>query len=166
MPPVVYLAGPLGFSEVGRAFHQNVIIPLVQEVGFDIRDPWALTPIALIAPVIEMPYGPDKKKAWSRLNLVIGKNNVLAIEESDLIIAILDGTDVDSGTAGEIGYASALGKTVIGYRGDFRLSADNEGSLVNLQIEYFIGLNGGQIVTNIKSLRDALEGYKKHFIKK
>jgi nucleoside 2-deoxyribosyltransferase len=165
MLPIAYLAGPLGFSEVGRLFHQTVIIPLVKEVGFEIRDPWELTPIALIAPVIEMPYGQDKKKAWSRLNLVIGRNNVLAIEESDLIIAILDGTDVDSGTAGEIGYASALGKTVIGYRGDFRLSADNEGSLVNLQIEYFINSSGGQIVTNIKSLKNALEEYKKHFIK-
>ena len=42
-------------------------------------------------------------------------------------MAVLDGTDVDSGTAAEIGYAFARGKLIVGYRGDFRLSADNEG---------------------------------------
>jgi nucleoside 2-deoxyribosyltransferase len=60
---------------------------------------------------------------------------------------------VDSGTASEIGYACAKGKPILGYRGDFRLSADNEGSMVNLQVEHFIRQSGGDIVT---SLADAL----------
>jgi hypothetical protein len=34
-----------------------------------------------------------------------------------------------------------------------RLSADNEGAMVNLQVEYFIRQSGGDIVT---SLADAL----------
>jgi nucleoside 2-deoxyribosyltransferase len=56
---------------------------------------------------------------------------------------------VDSGTAAEIGYAFAMGKPILGYRGDFRLSADNEGSTVNLQVEYFITQSGGQIITEL-----------------
>lgn len=74
----------------------------------------------------------------------------------DAIIAILDGTDVDSGTAAEIGFAFAKSKVIVGYRGDFRLSADNEGLTVNLQVEYFIRKSGGQIVSTIESLLETL----------
>jgi nucleoside 2-deoxyribosyltransferase len=63
-----------------------------------------------------------------------------------MVFAVLDGTDVDSGTAAEIGYAFAKGKPILGYRGDFRLSADNDGSIVNLQVEYFIRASGGTII--------------------
>ena len=65
---------------------------------------------------------------------------------------MLDGTDVDSGTAAEIGYAFAKNKLIIGYRGDFRLSADNEGGIVNLQVEYFIRASGGDIITKLNDL--------------
>jgi nucleoside 2-deoxyribosyltransferase len=74
-----------------------------------------------------------------------------------VVFAILDGVDVDSGTAAEIGYAFAKGKPILGYRGDFRLSADNEGSIVNLQVEYFIRQSGGDIVTNVADALVRLE---------
>lgn len=154
--PIAYLAGPLGFSESGRLFHNTVLIPLVLESRFDIRDPWALAPIELIRAVTALPLGEEKKKEWAKVNAVIGRNNAALIEESDLIIAVLDGADVDSGTASEIGYGAALQKPTIGYRSDFRLSADNEGSMVNLQVEYFVRLWGGEIVTNMESLKLAL----------
>ena len=70
---------------------------------------------------------------------------------------MLDGVDVDSGTAAEIGYAFARGKLIVGYRGDFRLSADNEGGTVNLQVEYFIRESGGTIVTRYEDLEPSLE---------
>lgn len=164
--PIAYLAGPLGFSEAGRSFHNTVLIPLVTEIGFEVRDPWVLTPAELINSVLTLPYGQKKKETWSSINSVIGRNNALALEESDIIIAVLDGVDVDSGTAAEIGYGSALRKTVIGYRGDVRLSADNEGSIVNLQVEYFIHLYGGEIVTNIESLKTALVKFRDSFLQK
>ena len=69
---------------------------------------------------------------------------------------MLDGVDVDSGTAAEIGYAFARGKLIVGYRGDFRLSADNEGSVVNLQVEYFIRESGGTIVGRYEDLESHL----------
>lgn len=74
-----------------------------------------------------------------------------------MVFAVLDGTDVDSGTASEIGYAYALGKRILGYRGDFRLSADNEGSIVNLQVEYFIRASGGEIFNQIEGLPEAIQ---------
>jgi len=51
---------------------------------------------------------------------------------------VLDGTDVDSGTAAEIGYAAALGTPVVGLRTDLRVTGDNAATTVNLQVEYFL----------------------------
>jgi len=153
----LYLASPLGFSEVGREFMYNKIIPIIKDAGYTVLDPWYLTPEEIFMPAMQLPYGPKKKEEWKRINPIIGKNNADAIKISNGLVAILDGVDVDSGTASEIGHGAALGKKILGYRGDFRLSADNEGSIVNLQVEYFIRLNGGKIITEIKDLRTSLK---------
>jgi len=60
---------------------------------------------------------------------------VEGVDASDLVVAILDGVDVDSGTAWEIGYAYAKGKPVIGLRTDFRELSDG---IVNLMVEMSI----------------------------
>lgn len=163
--PIAYIASPLGFSDAGKLFYNEVFIPLITEVGFEIRDPWTLTDVELINSVQELPYGQEKREACKRMNHIIGKNNDSAIREADIIIAILDGIDVDSGTAAEIGFSSALGKTAFGYRGDFRPSGENEGCLVNLQVEYFIRLNGGEILTDLESLKIVLAEYREKFSK-
>lgn len=59
--------------------------------------------------------------------------NLAALKNSDIVVAVIDGSDVDSGTALEMGYATALGKRVIAIRTDFRRYSDNE--LVNLMLE-------------------------------
>lgn len=46
------------------------------------------------------------------------------IGKCDLVVAILDGADADSGTSAEIGYAYAIKKPVVGVRTDFRISED------------------------------------------
>ena len=46
------------------------------------------------------------------------------IGDADAVVAILDGSDVDSGVAFETGFARALGKAVIGVRTDYRPGAD------------------------------------------
>src|SRR5689334_4591376 len=123
----IYLAGPLGFSEAGRDFHNRVLIPALTELGHEILDPWALTEVVKLQEVLKQPYGRARRKAWRKLNVKIGMNNKNAIDNSDAIFAVLDGVDVDSGTASEVGYGFAVGKPILGYRGDSRLSADNEG---------------------------------------
>jgi nucleoside 2-deoxyribosyltransferase len=151
----IYTAGPLGFSEAGRAFHLEMVKLLARE-GYEVLDPWAFEPKA-IAKVLAMSYGKARRDAWLKLNRKIGAANQAMIDKADVIVAVLDGTDVDSGTAAEIGYGFARGKRIIGYRGDFRLSADNEGSIVNLQVEYFIRASGGTIITAIADLPKVLK---------
>lgn len=155
----IYLAGPLGFSEAGRLF-QAAIVREVQRLGHEALDPWVLTDESKIDAVKRMPYGPARRDAWQKLNVEIGGNNRAAIDRCDLVFAVLDGVDVDSGTAAEIGYAFAKGKPVLGYRGDFRLSADNEGSAVNLQVEYFIRQSGGTIITQFSDFATSLADIK------
>ena len=152
----LYVASPLGFSEAGREFYTGVLIPKLAALGLDILDPWALTDGDRIAAVARLAYGAERREAWRKLSIEIGRNNAGAIEACDAVLAVLDGTDVDSGTAAEIGYACALGKKIVGYRGDFRLAADNEGTTVNLQVEYFIRQSGGTVVTELAGIPGAL----------
>ena len=150
------MASPLGFSEAGRHFYNAVLVPHVAGLGYEVLDPWALADPTRIDAVQRMPYGPAKRDAWRALNREIGATNRAAIDRADGMVAVLDGTDVDSGTAAEIGYGFARGKLIVGYRGDFRLSADNEGSTVNLQVEFFIHESGGAIVSRYEDLEACL----------
>ena len=65
----------------------------------------------------------------------IFKKCVESVDSSDIVVAVLDGVDVDSGTAWEIGYAYAKEKPVIGLRTDFRSLSDG---IVNLMVEMAI----------------------------
>jgi nucleoside 2-deoxyribosyltransferase len=83
----------------------------------------------------ENPERPDEDPAAHRE--LIGRLTYNAclkgIEASDLLIALLDGTDVDSGTAWEVGYAYAKGIPILGVRSDKR--ATQRGP-VNIMIAY------------------------------
>jgi nucleoside 2-deoxyribosyltransferase len=155
----IYMASSLGFSEAGRAFYKDVLRK-VKRLGHTPIDPWTLTAKAKIDRVQKIPYGAKKRDAWRKLNGEIGGNNRAGIDRADMVLAVLDGVDVDSGTAAEIGYAFAKGKPILGYRGDFRLSADNDGATVNLQVEYFVRQSGGDIVTKVADLGPALAKLK------
>ena len=43
-----------------------------------------------------------------------------ALRAADVVVAVLDGPDADSGVSYELGYAHALGKPIIGLRTDYR----------------------------------------------
>lgn len=152
-----YIAGPMGFSESGRDFLYAKIIPLLENYGFEVLNPWTLTDPELIASAQFLKSGLRKIKRWKSVNIRIGKNNADAIKDCGLVFAVLDGSDVDSGTASEIGFAAALEKPVIGYRSDFRQSGDNEGSTVNLQVEYFIISSGGSIISRLDDFNSAAD---------
>ncbi|MEH6471966.1 MAG: nucleoside 2-deoxyribosyltransferase [Halopseudomonas sp.] len=153
----LYLAGPLGFSEVGRLFHFEKFVPALQRRGFELLDPWLLNDTPELQQALALTDLNAQRKALAELNHEIGRINAEAIDACDWVIANLDGVDVDSGTAAEIGYGFAKGKKIFGYRGDFRLSCDNLGSSVNLQVEYFIRASGGTLHTSLDELLAALD---------
>ena len=152
----IYLAGPLGFSEAGTYFVDHVLSPELKSHGYQVINPFDLVDKDKVKALYAMPLGKERLKAWQEFNTETGQRNREAIDSCDIIVAVLDGPDVDSGTAAEIGYAFARNKRIVGYRNDFRLSSDDEGGKVNLQVEYFIRASGGDIVREVSELADAL----------
>lgn len=143
--PSVYLASPLGFADSTRPFMVLLIEQLSAHV--DVLNPWDdhRFDAEFVRLAGENDFG-ARQAALRAINTELGRSNAENIDRADGLFAILDGVDVDSGTAAEIGYAFAQGKYICGLRTDFRLSADNHGSTVNLQVEFFIEASGGTIV--------------------
>jgi nucleoside 2-deoxyribosyltransferase/predicted secreted protein len=113
----IYLAAPL-FSEAERLFNASVA-RLLRDHLFEVHLPQEAGDDSDIRDIREQ----------ERLFL----SNKTALEDSDVIIAIIDGADADSGTAWEMGYAFAREKPVIALRTDFRRVGHHE--QVNLMLE-------------------------------
>lgn len=152
----IYLASPLGFSEPGRHFMTTVLIPALVAAGVDVLDPWSLTDPATAIALNDRPLSDAKRQAWYEHNGVIAAANESALRTADGVFAVLDGAEIDSGTSSEIGFAAALGKPVIAYRSDFRMSGDNIGALVNLQVEFFVRRSGGLFIQTVAEIPLAL----------
>lgn len=128
------------------------LIPALSEY-VDVENPWDDTRFeAEFAEVATLDSFAERQQRLQDVNTELGRSNAERIDRSDAVFAILDGVDVDSGTAAEIGYAFARGKVVCGLRTDFRLAGDNHGAIVNLQVQYFIEASGGSVVTEAGEL--------------
>lgn len=153
----IYIASPLGFAASTATFMDELVDRLNGVV--EIENPW--DDVRFVADFAEIETVDSHNERVTRLNAInteLGRTNAERIDKSDAVFAVLDGVDVDSGTAAEIGYAFARGKIVFGLRTDFRLAGDNIGATVNLQVEYFITASGGRVVTTldefVKSAKD------------
>jgi nucleoside 2-deoxyribosyltransferase len=133
----VYLAAPL-FSEAECDFNRKLKSEL-QSLGFHVFLPQE-----------------DSNNVHDKPNRqkIIFDKNLKGIENSDILVAVIDGPDVDSGTAWEIGYAFAKGKPVIGLRTDFR-TLGIEGT-VNLMIErsVILCMSVSELLNHLKSISD------------
>lgn len=131
----VYLAAPL-FSEAECDFNRKLRDNII-DLGFRVFLP--------------QEDSNNIKDKTNRQEIIFGKN-CAAIENSDIIIAVIDGADVDSGTAWEIGYAYSKGKTILGLRTDFR-TLGIEGN-VNLMIERSLLLfeNISELLNHLESI--------------
>jgi nucleoside 2-deoxyribosyltransferase len=96
-----------------------------------------------------MEFGPRRREALRVANLEQGRYDLALIDRSAAVLASLDGPDVDSGTALEIGYGFARGLLIVGLRTDVRICADNEGGVVNLMIETCIASSGGILTRSL-----------------
>jgi nucleoside 2-deoxyribosyltransferase len=157
--PRIYLANPLGFSELGRIALGEICARL--ETDFEVIEPFAhstdlgtqLQDLALQT----LPLATLKEQMRS-INSEIGERNKQALADSDIVVAILD--EPDPGTAAEVGYAFALGKPIWGYYGDFRLKGDNPAAQVNLQVQYFVEASGGKLCLTLDELINELNQWR------
>ncbi len=153
-PRTIYVASPLGFNEPGRHWAATVLHPRLVAAGWEVLDPW-VDESGAIAATLALPPGPARLVALQEMSRTIGARNRRLLAEAAAVLAVLDGPDVDSGTAAEVGWAAASGRPVIGLRTDFRL-ADHEAAVVNLQVEDFVVVSGGRLVTTLDDALAAL----------
>ena len=116
----IYQAGPL-FTEGERLWHKHF------QAYLEDRGYTSLWPGELITSHDVASWGEDAPKK-------IFETDKALLLECDVIVALLDGTQVDDGTAWEIGFAHAMGKSVFGIRTDFRNGGECPGTPVNPMI--------------------------------
>lgn len=129
----IYLAAPL-FSEAERTYNSR-IAALMRENFFEVFLP--------------QEAGDDSAARDHTEHERLFSANVRALDRADIVVAIIDGADADSGTAWEMGYARASGKPVIALRTDFRWVGHNE--RVNLMLE-----QSADVVSTPEELLEAL----------
>lgn len=145
--PRCYVASPFGFSEAGRDYYARRYLPALAE-HVEPVDPWTLSlPEEFAAAAAE-----DRMHEFG---IEVGARNAAAIRSAALLIAQLDGQEVDAGTAAEVGYATALGHLCLAVRSDLRASGE-PGMHVNLQLEAFIVLSGGFVARSLDELAERL----------
>lgn len=104
---LVYVAGPL-FSEAERTFLEKMVNTLAESAGLDPHKDFFLPH----RDGGELGKGPERKDIFDL--------DINEVNSADIIVALLDGQDSDSGTCIELGYANAKGKKIFGILTDFR----------------------------------------------
>lgn len=154
MSKTVFIASPLGFAQSTTAFRQ-VVVDQLTALGYHPIDPWTLSDdlAKRMEEAHQLESQEQRNNELHRLSMQIAERNHEHLAKSDSVLAVLDGVDIDSGTASEIGCAFGMGnKTINGLRTDFRLSGENPGVIINLQVQYWIEQSGGCIIRSVDQI--------------
>ena len=131
----IYLAAPL-FTVAEQDFNERLGALLYQQ-GYDV-----------FLPQLESNPSDPLKEIYER--------NLIGLGNADVVVAVLDGTDVDSGTEWECGYAFARCKPVFGLRTDYRSFSPKE--TVNLQVQEGLAA----LLFDGRDLLEALSEYERN----
>lgn len=132
----IYLAGPLFHK--GDTYYVEKINAKLIEWGFTTYVPHLDGGI----------YSADMQST-----LPFFQSDITALDSCDLIVAILNGQDVDSGTAWEMGYGFAKGKAVFAIAEDSRIAGNMKN--INLMLT-----NSSKVSFTVEELKLELEKYK------
>ncbi|NYT05118.1 MAG: nucleoside 2-deoxyribosyltransferase [Methanomicrobiales archaeon] len=113
----IYLAGPL-FSEAEQAYNRE-LFSLLTAHAFEVYLPQEV--------------GDTSHTRGRDEHAAIFTRHREELDRTDMVVAVIDGADADSGTSWEMGYAYARGIPVIALRTDFRRTGHAE--RVNLMLE-------------------------------
>ncbi|MCG6553840.1 MAG: nucleoside 2-deoxyribosyltransferase domain-containing protein [Candidatus Magnetominusculus sp. LBB02] len=146
----IYLAGPL-FSKGERTWINSIkrrIKRLATDKGLDIK---TINPQELITDKEIAALGDNAKhEIFNRC-----KSH---LDSVDILVAILDGSQVDDGTAWEIGYFfrnKGHKQKILGIRTDVRKAGESSGAVVNAMIECSCDV----IVDSIEKMVEVLDGW-------
>jgi nucleoside 2-deoxyribosyltransferase len=150
---LVYIAGPL-FSQAEREFLEKIVDSLARAAKLD--------PISHFF----LPHrdGGELGKGPTRTEIFNLDINIL--KQAEVVVALLDGQDVDSGTCIELGYAYALQKKIFGIMTDFRsyCTNDREPQRPNLMV-WGVCEEGNTLFKRLPDLATSFSSYVKGKIK-
>jgi nucleoside 2-deoxyribosyltransferase len=135
----LYLAGPL-FSLAERTFNTRLAAQLRSAPDISV-----ILPQERASELLKQPDG---------LQLVF-EDCLKMVADCDVVVAVLDGPDADSGTCVELGYAYALHKRIVGIRTDFRGSEDRG---LNLMVSHICSVLILDRVNSIEELAGRILG--------
>lgn len=151
MNKLVYVSGPL-FSQAEREFLERMVDALSCTSGLDASEDFFL------------PHrdGGELGKGPKRLDIF--SLDIDSVNNADIMVALLDGQDVDSGTCIELGYAYAKGKKIFGIITDFRsyCTNDQEPHRPNLMV-WGVCEEGTTLFHNLEELSSAFAAYIKKY---
>lgn len=155
----IYFGAPL-FSVGEQLFNEQVVKELREEFGDEVE--------------IYLPQENEaiNDKSGYADSKMIALADTEYLDESDILIAVLDGAVIDPGLASEIGYAYATGKSIIGLYTDVRQGtygnqlkiealnqlAESQFSYINLYTVGLVKLNG-VVVPTLSELKKELRTY-------
>ncbi|MFW5735092.1 MAG: nucleoside 2-deoxyribosyltransferase [Oceanidesulfovibrio sp.] len=124
----IYQAGPL-FTEADQDWHRKAKAAMEQALA-------AESILAQIAWPGEF-FSAEEIRAWGPMAKYHIFNRCMEdLRNADIVVALLDGVQVDDGTAFEMGAFHALEKgPILGVRTDFRNAGDTDDSCVNVMLE-------------------------------
>lgn len=105
----IYLAGPL-FTLAEKEFN----VRFAKEIESKMEGFQVILPQERVSKFLHLENGMK----------LIFEDCLKMVDESDIVVAILDGADADSGTSVELGYAYATKTPIVGVRTDFRISEE------------------------------------------
>lgn len=108
MTKEIYIAGAL-FSIAERSYLDWLVAELARSCQLDSQTNF---------------YLPHRDTNQKKDSVSIYEADKAALEHANLVIAVIDGSDIDSGTSWEIGYANGIGIPVIGLRTDKRTNVN------------------------------------------
>ena len=113
--PIVYFAAPL-FSQSERRWNRQLAERIERRLDCSV--------------ILPQDFAAGEHPGDRRHYDALFRHCVDGVAEADVLVAILDGPDADSGTAFEMGYAHARGKPMVGVRTDFREQQDHGTNLM------------------------------------
>ena len=147
MAKLIYIAGPL-FSQAERDF----LVRMTDELSRATK----LDPIADFF----LPHRDAGDIGVAGTRTDIFSEDLRRLDEASVVVALLDGPDVDSGTTIEMGYACAKGKKIFGLLTDFRAysGGQEKPSKINNMV-WGACENGQAIFRSLDDLAKALRQY-------
>jgi nucleoside 2-deoxyribosyltransferase len=147
MAKLIYIAGPL-FSQAERDYLVRMTEELSKATGLD--------PIADFF----LPHRDVGDVGVLGTRVDVFSKDLIMLDEASIVVALLDGPDIDSGTAIEIGYAFAKHKKVFGLLTDFRAYSKRGKKPSKINNMVWGVCEKGQAI--FRSLDEAAEAIKQH----